>query len=173
VIVRRAGDADRAVVAAIHAESWRDTYRSVLPASLLDGEIDAIMSERWAAQPIAPADAVLVAEEQGALLGFCAAWDGDSAYIDNLHVRAGARSQGLGRRLLAETARHFLARGRSRAHLHVVVANPRARALYVALGGRPAGTVDKNLYGTMVPNERIEWDDLGLLAGADSVSARA
>ena len=173
MIVRRAGDGDRAAIAAIHAESWRDTYRGVLPDSLLDAEIDGIMAERWAAQPITPADAVLVAESEGAVLGFCASWDGESAYVDNLHVRADARSQGLGRRLLAETARHFLAQGRSRAHLHVVVANPRARALYLALGGRPAGVVDKNLYGTMVPNERIEWDDLALLARADSVSGPA
>ena len=33
----------------------------------------------------------------------------------------------------------------------------------VALGGRPDGIEDKNLYGTLVANERMEWDDLGLL----------
>jgi RimJ/RimL family protein N-acetyltransferase len=69
----------------------------------------------------------------------------------------------VGRRLLAETARRFLDIGRRGAHLHVVAANERARALYLALGGRPAGRVDKNLYGTVVPNDRIEWDDLSLL----------
>lgn len=163
MIVRRAGDGDRAAIAEIHAESWRDTYRGVLPDRFLAREVHATMSARWAAQPIGQADAVLVAEGTAGLLGFCAAWDGESAYIDNLHVSAGARSQGLGRRLLGETARHFLAHGRTKGHLHVVVANPRARALYLALGGTPAGIVDKNLYGTPVPNERIAWDDLAVL----------
>ena len=121
------------------------------------------MAARWAEQPIRREDAVLVAEGQGEVLGFCAAWDGESGYIDNLHVRADACSQGVGRSLLAETARHFLSLGRRRAHLHVVATNARARALYLALGGMPAGLVDKNLYGTVVPNERIEWDDLSLL----------
>jgi ribosomal protein S18 acetylase RimI-like enzyme len=161
--VRRAEEGDRAAIAAIHAESWRDTYRGLLPDSLLDGQLDAIMAARWAEQPIRPADAVLVAERDGALLGFGATWDADTAYIDNLHVRSDARSLGLGRRLLGETARHFLALGCSRAHLHVVAANARARAFYLALGGRPGGLVDKNLYGTIVPNEHIVWDDLTLL----------
>ncbi|MDB5692999.1 MAG: histone acetyltransferase and related acetyltransferase [Alphaproteobacteria bacterium] len=161
--LRRAADPDRAPIAAIHAQSWRDAYRGVLPDALLDGEIDSIMSRRWEGQAIRPEDAVLVAEQDGGLVGFCAAWDGQSAYIDNLHVLRDARSRGIGRRLLAETARHFLGRGRNQAHLHVVATNVRARSLYQGLGGVPAGIEDKNLYGTLVPNERIEWRDLALL----------
>ena len=168
--IRRATDAERSSIAAIHAQSWRDAYRGLLPDSLLDGEIDAIMAARWADKAIGAADAVLVAAQEGEVVGFCATWDGESAYIDNLHVRAEARSKGVGRRLLGETARHFLALRRSRAHLHVVAANRRARALYVALGGCPAGLVEKDLYGTMVLNERIEWDDLGLLLERAAIS---
>ncbi|HYD12063.1 MAG TPA: GNAT family N-acetyltransferase [Allosphingosinicella sp.] len=162
--LRRAADRDRSAIARIHAESWADTYRGILPDALLDVSLPAIMAERWARQPIAPADAVFVVEEDGDLLGFAASWDGDPVYIDNLHVAAAARSRGLGRRLLGETARHFLASGRNRALLHVVAANHRARALYLALGGRPDGLEDKDLYGTLVPNERIVWDDLRALA---------
>jgi ribosomal protein S18 acetylase RimI-like enzyme len=161
--VRRAADDDRPAIAQIHAASWRDTYRGILPDSLLDDRLQAIMSDRWATQPIGPSDAVLVAEDEGNILGFAATWHGDPAYIDNLHVAAEARSRGVGRLLLAETARHFMAIGSRRALLHVVAANHRARALYLALGGRPAGVEDKDLYGTLVANERIEWDDLGLL----------
>jgi ribosomal protein S18 acetylase RimI-like enzyme len=137
--------------------------RFILPDSLLDDELPAIMSERWASQAIGPSDAVLVAEDETGILGFAATWDGEPAYIDNLHVAAEARSRGIGRRLLAETARHFLAIGSKGALLHVVAANRRARDLYLALGGRPAGVEEKDLYGTSVPNERIIWPDLGLL----------
>jgi ribosomal protein S18 acetylase RimI-like enzyme len=163
MIVRRAADSDRGRIAAVHAETWRDTYRSILPDGFLDDEVGAVMAGRWAEQAIGAEDAVLVAEEDGDLIGFLAGWDGESAYIDNLHVRSQSRSRGAGRRLLGEAARHFLARGRRRAHLHVVAANARARALYLTLGGRPAGLVEKNLYGTPVMNERIAWDDLAVL----------
>lgn len=161
--IRRAADADRAGIARLHCASWQDTYRAVLPDSLLDDALPAIMAERWAEQAIGPSDSVLVAEEGGALLGFAATWDGEPVYIDNLHVAAAARSRGIGRLLLAETARHFHAIGRKAALLHVVATNSRARHLYLALGGRPGGIEDKDLCGTFVPNERILWPDLRLL----------
>jgi ribosomal protein S18 acetylase RimI-like enzyme len=161
--IRRAVDPDRPAIAHVHAESWRDTYRGILPDSLLDDRIHAIMADRWASKEIGPSDAVLVAEEGGEISGFAATWDGEPAYIDNLHVAAGARSRGIGRLLLAETARHFLANGRKGAFLHVVAANRRARDFYLALGGEPVGLVDKDLYGTLVANERIQWNDLDVL----------
>jgi ribosomal protein S18 acetylase RimI-like enzyme len=130
---------------------------------LLDGEIDSIMRRRWDEQTIRPEDAVLVAERDGDIIGFCATWDGDSAYIDNLHVKPETRSQGVGRRLLAGTAEHFLGLGRKQAHLHVIAANIRARSLYHMLGGEPGGIEGKNLYGTIVANERIAWPDLKVL----------
>ena len=161
--VRRAVDADRPAIARLHAASWADTYQGILPDVLLDETLPGIMAERWANQPIGPADSVLLAEEEDAILGFAATWDGEPAYIDNLHVGAWARSRGVGRALLAETARQVLAAGRKGGLLHVVVGNRRARDLYLALGGRPAGIEDKDLYGTPVANERIEWDDLEIL----------
>jgi ribosomal protein S18 acetylase RimI-like enzyme len=161
--IRRAADADRPGIARLHTASWQDTYRAILPDRLLDDDLPAIMAARWADQPVGHGDAVLVAEAEGELLGFAASWDGDPAYVDNLHVAAAARSHGLGRRLLRETARHFLEIGRESALLHVVAANHRARAFYLALGGRPAGIEEKNLYGVPVPNERILWPDLRVL----------
>jgi ribosomal protein S18 acetylase RimI-like enzyme len=161
--IRRAADADRPAIARLHAQSWRDTYRAMLSDSLLDETLDAIMAERWAGQAIEAEDSVLVAEADGVLLGFAATWQDEPPYIDNLHVAAAARSRGIGRLLLVETARHFLALGAKGALLHVVVGNDRARDLYLALGGRPAGIEEKDFYGTLVPNERIEWDDLHLL----------
>lgn len=171
--IRRAAAADRPAIAALHAQSWRDSYQAILPERFLRFEIDAIMAARWEAQAVRPEDSLLLAEAEHGLLGFCAAWDGESAYIDNLHVRSDARSQGIGRRLLAATAAHFLQLGRRRAHLHVIAVNARAKALYLALGGRAAGLADKDLYGTIVENERIEWDDLDLLRAAAGPSAEA
>lgn len=167
--IRRAADTDRPAIAKIHTESWRDTYRGILPDDLLDERLQAIMRERWANQEIGPSDAVLVAEDAGDILGFAATWDGEPAYIDNLHVTASARSRGIGRRLLGETARHLLDIGAGSAVLHVVAVNRRARDLYLALGGRSTGIENKNLYGTIVANERILWDDLeALLARASA-----
>jgi ribosomal protein S18 acetylase RimI-like enzyme len=166
--IRAARDQDRDVIAAIHTASWQDTYRDVLPAELLDDRLSGIMTERWMTQKIGNRDVVLVAEgDDGEILGFAATWieEDGSGYIDNLHVRSSARSQGLGRELLRETADQLLRNGIPSGYLHVVASNQRARSLYVRLGGQPGPIEDKNLYGTIVPNQRIDWSDLSVLAG--------
>jgi ribosomal protein S18 acetylase RimI-like enzyme len=166
--VRSARDSDREAIAAIHTRSWQQSYRGVLPNELLDGRLPKIMAERWRTQSVADDDVLLIAESsEGEAIGFCATWveDGGRGYIDNLHVDSAWRSKGAGRALLGETARRLLRTGVRSAYLHVIASNDRARALYLRLGGEPGGIEDKNLYGTVVPNQRITWSDLSILAG--------
>ncbi|MFL6760389.1 N-acetyltransferase family protein [Sphingomonas sp.] len=164
--VRSAHEDDRDAIAAIHTASWQQSYRGILPDELLDDRLSGIMIERWRSQPIGPGDAVLVAETDGEVVGFCATWGGESGgYIDNLHVRSSCQSQGLGRAMLCETARQLLSHDVRSAYLHVVASNHRARALYLKLGGQPGPIEDKDLYGTIVPNQRIDWPDVSILRG--------
>ena len=163
--IRPASDKDRGAIAAIHTESWQKSYRGALPDDLLDERLSKIMTDRWRNQTISDRDVVIVAEdEDGAVVGFCATWVDDSGYIDNLHVRSTHQSRGLGRTMLRETARRLLSNDVQRAYLHVVATNARARALYLKLGGEPGAIEDKDLYGTIVPNQRIDWSDLSILA---------
>jgi ribosomal protein S18 acetylase RimI-like enzyme len=151
-MIRPARDADRDAIAAIHTESWQDTYRDVLPDHLLDGTLSNIMADRWKTQVIADRDVVLVAEAaDGEILGFAATWveEQGRGYIDNLHVRSSARSQGLGRAMLRETAKRLLHHGVPSGYLHVVASNQRARSLYLRLGGEPGPIENKILYGTI------------------------
>ena len=165
--IRAARDEDRDVIAAIHTASWQDTYRGVLPAELLDDRLSGIMADRWKTQEIGTRDVVLVAEaDDGEILGFAATWveENGGGYIDNLHVQSSARSQGIGRSMLRERASLLLRHGVPSAYLHVVASNRRARSLYLRLGGELGPIEDKNLYGTIVANQRIDWSDLSILA---------
>jgi len=166
-MIRPARDADRPLIAALHTANWRQGYRGLLPDVFLDHEIEAIMTKRWSEQPVGPRDLLLVAEEEGgALAGFVSVWDEGTpvAFIDNLHVAATGRSQGLGRRLLGEVAVRLQALGMTGAYLYVLLGNERARALYRALGGMAGEPFDDELYGHSVPGQRIDWPDVRLLA---------
>lgn len=165
--IRSARDSDRDVIAAIHTASWQQSYRDVLPDDLLDDRLSGIMAERWRTQAVGERDVLLAAEaEDGQVVGFCATWAAQGrGYIDNLHVHSSCQSQGLGRAMLRETARQLLSHGLHSAYLHVVASNHRARALYLNLGGEPGPIEDKNLYGAIVPNQRIDWSDVSILAG--------
>lgn len=161
--IRPAEDKDRPIIAEIHARSWQENYRDYLSAELLDEQIPTLMAERWKNAEIRAQDVVLVAEDDQ-VQGFVAVWDDEMPYIDNLHVRSDGRSKGIGRKLLAAAARAAKENGRKAIWLHVVVGNDRAKNLYTRLGGIADGIDDKDLYGTMVPNERIIWRDIKILA---------
>ena len=67
--IRRATQSDLQGIAAIQAESWKDSYSDVLPAEFLTARIDRDLAQHWSEIEIQNEDIVLVAEEN-ALIGF-------------------------------------------------------------------------------------------------------
>jgi GNAT superfamily N-acetyltransferase len=83
----------------------------------------------------------LVAEREGEPLGFClyfptfSSWRGEpGVYVQDLYVAKDARGTGLGRRLLAETARRARERGARYLRLSVASHNAAAREFYRSTG---------------------------------------
>ncbi|MBM3140225.1 MAG: GNAT family N-acetyltransferase [Chloroflexi bacterium] len=89
-----------------------------------------------------PRAEVLIAEQRGRAVGFAlffanySTWEGrPGLYIEDLFVEEAARSQGVGRALMAAVARLARERGCARVELSVLDWNP-ARAFYERLGMR-------------------------------------
>jgi ribosomal protein S18 acetylase RimI-like enzyme len=89
------------------------------------------------------------------------------AFLDNLHVRPDVKRQGVGTRLMADTARAVLGRSPSSGlYLWVLEQNTAAQAFYQAQGGRP---VERQLTGPFpgggqAYSFRYAWPDLSRLA---------
>ncbi len=175
ISIRRATNSDRPTLAAVQAASWQDAYRDALPADYLAGELDTDLKRHWRTTEIAKDDVVLVAEDDddGKIIGFIAVWVRPDPYIDNLHVRPGQRSRGIGRRLMAAAAEHLIAAGHARAYLWVLASNQRAIAFYEGLGGVRVEEALQPLFAHQAPNYRIEWTDLSqILRRAGSTGAQ-
>ncbi len=142
---RAATPADAEAIAALHAASWRSTYRGAMRDAYLDGDVVAERRAVWdeRLQAPAPNQYVRVAGTAGRILGFACAYGGADprwgTELDNLHVVEGARGQGVGARLLAAIA------GWARdthpdggLYLWVLDGNAGARRFYARLGGRDA-----------------------------------
>lgn len=87
-----------------------------------------------------PAFEALVAEREGAVVGFAlcfpnySTWEGRAGlYLEDLYVRETERQSGLGRQLLAAVAARCLERGGGRVDLQVLDWNP-ARRFYSKIG---------------------------------------
>lgn len=137
---------DAPAVAALHAASWRHTYRGVFSDRYLDHEVDDERRQAWQARlqarPAGPDWGLVAARDDGALAGFVyvmpahdPVW-GD--YIDNLHVEPSLKGMGLGRRLMQSVAQRLAAGADGVAerplYLWVLDANDAAKRFYARLG---------------------------------------
>ncbi len=59
--IRRATQSDLQDIAAIHIESWKDSYSDVMPAEFMAGQIDQDLAQHWSEIEIQNEDIVLVA----------------------------------------------------------------------------------------------------------------
>lgn len=134
-----AADADR--IAALHARSWQETYRGIMPDRFLDAEVEAerlaVWHERFA-RPL-PGRHIIVAEAGHQLAGFaCVVMNDDPVYgalLDNLHVASACQGRGIGRALIKQAAGWVQQwNAASPFYLWVYEKNRPARAFYDGLG---------------------------------------
>jgi GNAT superfamily N-acetyltransferase len=182
---RAAGRDDADAIAALHADSWRRHYRGAFSDDFLDGDVTGVLRDRWRGRFATPdpRTRTILAWQGGELVGLAHTELGADpqwgALLDNLHVAYGLKRQGVGRRLVALTARAVLdAAPDSGLFLWVLDQNAAARAFYAALGGETAdshvagapGGDPSRLNGSPITC-RIVWRDPAvLLPDADSVA---
>jgi ribosomal protein S18 acetylase RimI-like enzyme len=160
--IRAATLSDADTIAALHAASWRSSYRGILSETTLGPGLDEERRKHWRGKlaDASAKDIVLLAGR----LGFIAMWaEGDpgfGAYIDNLHVLPGSRGGGIGRRLMGEAAHRLIARGERRAYLWVFDENVRTIELYLRLGGEIVEGGFDEVDGVQVPHSRVVWSDV-------------
>ncbi len=149
-------------LAELHAQSWRDSYRGIFSDSYLDDEVWDERKTAWTKQLSAPKSnqRVVVATENGQMLGFISAFGDQSAkwgtFIDNLHVAKAAQGRGVGKQLM-----HLIARWANDCfehqgiYLEVLEDNLSARNFYQRLGASHQQT---NLW--LPPGSDVQVNDL-------------
>jgi ribosomal protein S18 acetylase RimI-like enzyme len=160
--IRHATQSDLKDIAAIHAESWKDSYSDDLPKEFLAGQISRDFARHWAEIEIRDEDIVLVAEENS-LIGFVAVWCRPIPFIDNLHVTPSQRSKKVGTALMKVVAKELINKGHKTAYLWVFQSNEEAILFYERLGGIQKEQSMKNVFGYNILSRKIEWDDLSII----------
>jgi GNAT superfamily N-acetyltransferase len=170
--IREAGRADAAEIAALHAESWRASYRGAYRDEYLDGDVFRDRLDVWTERLSAPApnQLVVVAEEEGRILGFACAYGGEDphwgSFLDNLHVRGEHQRRGIGARLIAAVATWCRANHPDCGlYLWVLEQNKRAQLFYARLGAADrGGEVEVPPGGGQVTGRRYVWSRLADIA---------
>ena len=163
--IRDAVPADAAVIAELHAENWRLTYRGILPDAYLDGPVGTERFQLWTerlALPQSQRPFTAVAECDRPVGFVCVLRENDPQWglcLDNLHVLPAFRSQGLGRVLFAEAAKWTIRTAPGLPlYLWVFEANRRAAEFYERLGGRAVETcIHEAAAGMAAVSVRYVW----------------
>jgi GrpB-like predicted nucleotidyltransferase (UPF0157 family)/GNAT superfamily N-acetyltransferase len=145
ILVRTARAGDAAGIAKVHVETWRTAYRSLVDADHL-AQLSIERSEsRWAPRIGLPGQVLLVAEENGRIVGFCHGGPnrgGEQPFrgeLYALYVLEDRQRRGLGRRLVLALAEALRAESLGSMIVWVLKDNPACR-FYEGLGGRPVGS---------------------------------
>lgn len=173
MLYRLAQRSDAEAIAALHAKSWRRSYRGMLPDAFLDGDVFAERAAVWQQRFNDPDEKLvtltIVAELNGELAGFShSVADEDPEWgtlLDNLHVRHGAKRRGVGTRLMAEMAAWLEERSPTSAlYLWVLENNAPAKRFYDSLGGEVTGSGVSHEGGGSAPSLRYWWQELSRLS---------
>jgi ribosomal protein S18 acetylase RimI-like enzyme len=134
VTVRRARPEDAAAIAEVHVRTWQAAYAHVFGAERLATLDATARTMRWREIIAGDEQTVLVAEEDGRLVGWCTV--GGSRDVDaegelwGIYVAPEGWGGGAGPALLQAGLAQLRVEGRRDAILWVLEDNPRARRFY-------------------------------------------
>ena len=173
VEVRFAVPGDAPALARVHVQSWKETYRGLMPDDFLESMTSEPRRERrrslWTQTLEEGQDSVLVAVEDGEVVGFASGgltdFAGYDAELFTLYLRRSAQGQGIGRALMRELARDLVARGHQSMLLWVLDVNP-TRAFYEYLGGTVITEKTEVVPGGALREVAYGWPDLLPLAAS-------
>jgi GNAT superfamily N-acetyltransferase len=174
LLIRRGVIEDATEASAMHADTWRTSYRGLVPDALLD-HLDA---SRWESgwrrgfESMDPTRVVHVAEIGGRIVGFAGggrarpgAPPGYVGEVYAIYVHPERQGQGIGRVLLRAAADGLVERGLVPIVIWTLFNNPRSRGFYESRGGVVIGEKRELFDGYELYEVAYGWTDPGGLLG--------
>ena len=146
--IRLAQLSDAGGIARVHVDTWRASYRGIIPDAHLDSLSYEQREQRWRDNfaGFGPDVFMYVAtDDDSRVIGFAGGGPergGDPTYkgeLYALYLLQSYQRQGIGRELTRTVAHHLAKQGHSSMLAWVLAQNP-SRKFYEALGGQPPGT---------------------------------
>ena len=171
MLIRPAVPSDAPGLALVHVESWRETYRGIIPDVVLDGLSVERRAANWTqmlSQPDAPGVTYVVEDDSRRIVGFASGGlerEGDPDYTGELYaiyVLKAAQGRGLGLALTEAVAVSLLQLGCVSMLVWVLADNP-AREFYAHLGGTVIREKTIDIGGAPLREVAYGWRDMRIL----------
>ncbi len=167
---RSAVKSDFKAIAMLHAKSWQQNYRGTFSDHFLDHEVLDERLEVWKNRLENPRGNQFIdlVEIDNAFVAFiCGYVDDHPKYgtlIDNLHVDSKFIGQGIGEKLMRDTAIFLKEKNKLSMYLWVLASNASAIRFYERIGGIAAETVnDFDIGDRAITKTRYHWPNLKVI----------
>lgn len=163
--IRKAEVNDARAIAEVHVDSWRTTYKDIVPKAYLDSLSYEQRAKLW--EHNMEHQTVYVAEnEQGQIVGFSVggkkATKGYSTYAGELYaiyILESQQGKGLGR-LLVKPVVNELSERNIQSMIVLVLADNPSKYFYEKLGAKQIDTVEIKIADMVLLELVYGWDDL-------------
>ena len=175
MLIREATPIDAPGIARVHIDSWRTTYKGLMPEHIIASRSYEYRERLWTrilteqqAQTF-----VYVAEEDGEIVGFVSGGanrDNDSIYkgeLQAIYILKAYQGKGLGQRLASALVVRLMEQGYTSMLLWVLTGNHQARRFYEALGGKKVAERQEEMGDAMLDELAYGWDNITPLARLD------
>ncbi|WP_436865767.1 N-acetyltransferase family protein [Bacillus fungorum] len=167
--IRKISKEDIKGVSRVYVDSWRNTYRSVVPDDYLDELSYEDTEKRWIDflnnenEPF-----IYVAiNDTGKIIGFASGKSIDEKNFDgelySLYLLQECRGLGVGRQLVSAIAKHFKEKGIYSMMVWVMKQNKSALGFYERMGGEEYIHRTSEFGGTVVEDVAYGWKDISEL----------
>lgn len=166
MIIRKAKLDDATGISKVHVDSWRTSYKGIIPDDFLNNLSYEQRTELWKGNIAKEDNYVVVAENsEGQIVGFADAWKREtnvlesSSDLTSIYLLEEYQGQGIGKKLFKELFEYFKQLGYGKIFVEVLEEN-KTRYFYEYYGAKLVKTVQIKI-GEKILNELIyEWDNI-------------
>ena len=170
--IRQATPDDATGIARVHVDSWRSSYRGVVPQEILSGLSYDERQKLWdniLNSSQSHTHCFVATSHSAQIVGFACgglAREGPQTYkgeIYSIYLLQDYQRRGIGRRLLLSVAEQLMGAGIDSMLLWVFECNHSARRFYAFLGGEVVRRKNLSIGGADIMEVGYGWKDIGSL----------
>ncbi|MBG9446181.1 GNAT family N-acetyltransferase [Cytobacillus firmus] len=170
--IRAAELSDAGGIAKVHVDSWRTTYKNIIPEEFLENLSYQSREELWI--NIIPKGIVFVAEnDEGQIVGFSSGGkerSGDykeyQGELSSIYILKEFQGQGIGKALVKSVTKE-LGKSGMNTMLVFVLADNNSTLFYEAMGGKVIDKIEVEIAGKKLYELVYGWDTIDTLSGQE------
>ena len=164
--IRKATIQDAKGIGKVHVDSWRTTYKNIVPTDFLNNLSYEQRTHLWENHLLDETIYVLVAEnERGEIIGFTSASKREtnpvpnSNYLDTLYLLEEYHGTGVGKQLFKEIFIYFNQKNYEKIFVEVLAEN-KTRYFYEHFGAKFLKSIEIKIGGKILEELVYEWNDI-------------